>query len=187
MSVSVFDDGMWGETMRYHFAVLDYWMLYGSAINKVYPGQSILDHPKFKKMVRFIVDFQGPKLLGVSNPNLAGYIPVGDAAWRDPEDLYVAGWIASVYAWRDPVLSRHLMYTWERFGKVVNAYHRTAALAHFDLDLPREKPDLQSRLFPDTGYIVFRKNFDETGREFMLVMNANSAMPSPRNVWTARG
>jgi hypothetical protein len=187
MSASVHNDGMWGETMRYHFAVLNYWMLYGSAINKIYPGQSILDDPKFKKMVQFIVDFQGPKLLGTANPNLAGYIPIGDAAWRDPEDLYVAGWMASVYAQRDPALSRALMHTWERFGSVVNAYHRTAALAHFDVNLPKEKPDLQSRFFPDTGYIVFRKNFDQKGREFMLVMNGNSILPSTMHNHSDRG
>jgi len=173
MEASVYDDGMWNETVRYHFAVLNYLMMYGSVINKVYPGQSILDHPQFKKMVQFIVDFQGPKMLGTSNANAAGYIPIGDSAWRDAFTLYGPGWMASVYAQRDPALSRALMYTWERFGSVVDAYFRPAALAHFDTTLPKANPALQSRLFPNTGYIVFRKNFDQRGREWMLVMNGN--------------
>ncbi|MDF2921456.1 MAG: hypothetical protein K0R57_370 [Paenibacillaceae bacterium] len=169
-------DGGWPETIRYHQAVMDRWIPFAKMLKRT-GGTDLFQNGKFKQMFRFLIETQTPRdAVHTLAPGKAAYPAIGDHTWR--EAVHILGMGAPEYTAADPLLSKQMMYAWNRSGSVLKAYYSVMTLISFDPSLPEQSPALSSRAFDDMGYIIFRQDYDQPGEDYMAIVGGSPQLKS---------
>lgn len=164
----VLNDGVWHETFRYQAALLDRLITFGKARKKM-DGVDLFTNPKLKKMFQLMIEIQTPQdAVSTALPNSSTLPVIGDTGYNEAH-MNILGFVASEYAVSDPVFSKELMHTWNRGGSILSGSRVSITpFLYVDQTLSEQAPDITSKHFEDSGYVVFRQNFDQASETYMV-------------------
>ncbi|MBE5040339.1 heparinase II/III family protein [Oscillospiraceae bacterium DSM 107454] len=159
-------DGIWPESMRYHFAVLQGLLLYALVLKRN-EGTDLAVNPKFKKMYQYALETQLPQYCYTDNT--ISHLVFGDDNLGTGKSFWHFNLASTLFRDSDPVFADRLLATWKKSGGDIafdglNGWLLPFILTDADSVPMDQVGGLQSQCYPHFGLAVLRSNA-ETERD----------------------
>lgn len=162
----VTEEGVWPESMRYHFAVLQGLALYAIMLKR-YDGTDYTLNRTFKRMYQYALETQLPQYIYQNNE--ISHLVFGDDKMGTGNNFFHFNMASKLFRDTDPEFSERLLTTWKKAGGYIafgglNGWLLPFIMIDFSTQ-PREKVGgLHSVCYPKFGVAVMR-NDAETERD----------------------
>ena len=159
-------DGVWPESMRYHFAVLQHLILYAVALKR-YDGTDFSVHPVFRRMYAYALETQLPQYQFTGNT--ISHLIFGDDSLGTGSSFWHFNLASMLFRGSDPAFADRLLATWYKAGSAVsfgglNGWLLPFILTDVDAAPPARVGGLCSQWYAHFGVAVLR-SMPETERD----------------------
>ncbi len=179
MQELVAESGAWCEGWNYYCWSLYLLVNFAHAARQA--GHDLFAHPKFKAMIRFVIESVSPPNPAYDNkridPCFGSYGEEGGGHRFGP----LLARAATGYADADPAFASECMWAAEAFDQGIlyksspDAYEAAMALLNTDASIPPRKPVLESKGCPGFGALF--RHAHEDGTESYLIARASPYWP----------
>jgi len=176
-------DGAWPESIRYHFAALSRFLIYGRVLRNCTGENWFVDGP-LVKMFDYVTEMQTPPY--VLKDGLISTIPFGDHVIDGGRGFVLAGNYYNEVMNYDLEVASRMLQSWRKAGAIRGLY-RGEAVAVENFFTPglvpealREMPEMVLKScnnYPDSGIYTFRKNY-ATAKESLFAIQGSETMIS---------
>lgn len=182
MQVLVTEAGAWCEGWGYCRWSLHLLLFFAHALRN--GGTDLFPHPRFKSLLRFIVQALGPRNAAYGGKRITpAFGSYGESVdFSGCGFSYLMALAATAYADSDAALARELMWAYQEMGEGpvqknvgLQAHDRMRIALFADFALPAQEPPRQSRGCPGFGAMFHYRHAD--GRETSLIARASPHWP----------